>query len=90
MIHLPLFDKDFTGIDAITLGPAILCWVTKPSEKLIKHEQVHVEQWKRQPFTFHVRYFLELFRNKWKGLTWRESYLMISYEVQAREKSNAI
>ncbi len=90
MIHLPLFNKDLTGIDALTLGPVILCWVTEPSGKLIKHEEAHVEQWKQQPFTFHVRYFLEMFRNKRKGLTWRESYRMISYEIQAREKSNAI
>ena len=90
MIHLPLFDKDFTNIDAITLGPVIFCWIKEPNDKLIRHEEAHVEQWKQQPLTFHARYFWEMFRNKLKGLTWRQSYLMISYEVQAREKSNGI
>ena len=89
IISLPFFNKQTTSIDAITLGCVIIVWVKDPSNQLISHENCHVSQFKKQPFTFHARYFYEMFRNKLKGMTWRDSYLNISYEIEARAASKS-
>jgi hypothetical protein len=89
IIHVPFFSKQTTSIDAITLGCVIIIWVKDPSNQLVLHEKEHVKQWLRQPFTFHARYFYEMFRNKLKGMTWRDSYLNISYEIEARAASKS-
>ena len=85
IIRIPLFNKKDTSIDAITLCFVIIVWVKDPSDRLIKHEKRHVEQWKERPFTFHVRYFYEMFSNKLKGMTWRAAYESISFENEARD-----
>lgn len=90
LIHIPIFDKNTTSIDAITIGPVIFMWIKNPNKRILLHELCHIRQWKRQPFTFHIRYFYEMFRNKLNGMTWREAYLNISYEKEARQRSEAL
>jgi hypothetical protein len=85
IIHIPLFNKESTSIDAITICFCILVWIKNPSITLLKHEQCHVEQWKKQPFTYHLKYFSEMIANKKENNTWRQAYLDISYEKEARE-----
>lgn len=89
-INLPIFDRKDTKIDGITLCFVIITWVKCPRAAFIKHEKIHIAQWLRQPFTFHSRYFLQMFRNKRKGMSWYEAYRAIDYEVEAREKSKEI
>lgn len=90
LINIPLFDKDKTSIDAITICFIIICWVKNPPEQLIKHENVHIKQWIKQPLTYHIRYFAAMFKNKLSGMSWREAYLAIPYEVEARNLSKKI
>ena len=85
ILHIPLFSKQTTSIDGITLFIFIFIWVKEPSKQLIIHEQQHAKQWLRQPFTFHARYFHELFKNRLSGKTLKQSYLDISYEIEARK-----
>jgi hypothetical protein len=85
ILHIPLFNKQTTPIDGITLFIFIFIWVKEPSKQLIIHEQQHAKQWLRQPFTFHFRYFYQLFRNRLKGMAWKDAYRHISYEVDARK-----
>lgn len=87
IIHLPIFDKQTTCIDAVTLGPVIIVWAKEPSDTLIRHEKEHSRQFRADPFLFYPKYFYEMIRNKLNGMSWREAYLSISYEVEAREKS---
>lgn len=47
----------------------------KSDERLIKHELRHVEQWRKERFTFHLKYFYYLYRY---------GYWLNPYEVDAR------
>jgi len=49
--------KLWGGWAAITIGPVIL--TTTLSEAVIRHEKVHVEQWKKSPILFIPRYLLD-------------------------------
>lgn len=57
-IPWPLWFRDFYGF---TLGPLIFI---KPGahESIVVHEMVHVMQFYKQPFTFWIRYLVELYR----------------------------
>lgn len=61
---------------AVTLGRTIVVHpAARLSERLIRHELAHVEQWRRQPLTFVVRY-------AWLHL--RHGYRDNPFEVEAR------
>jgi hypothetical protein len=63
----------------------IITWTKNPSASFLAHERKHVEDWKADPFLFYPKYFFELFRNRWRGMSWYEAYRAISFEVAARE-----
>jgi hypothetical protein len=86
-INLPLFYHRTTKIDGVTLCFLVITWVKSPRDMFLKHEAVHVDQWKKQPFTFHFRYFYKMMWNRWNGVSWWEAYRNISYEIEARDKS---
>lgn len=61
---------------AVTLGRTIVVHpAVRLSERLLRHELAHVEQWRRQPLTFAVRY-------AWQHL--RHGYRDNPFEVEAR------
>ncbi len=64
IIKTNIFSKFISGNNAITIGTIIFI---KPElvdrQDIIEHEKVHVAQFKRQPFTFWLRY---LFSAKWR------------------------
>ena len=84
-ISIPIFNAKSVSPDGITLGFVIITWTKQPSASFMSHEMQHVRQWKARPFTFHMRYFYELFTNKVKGMTWRTAYRNISFEKEARD-----
>jgi hypothetical protein len=84
-ISLSLFNKETTKIDGFVLCFLIITWTKNPSASFLRHESCHVSQFKKQPFSFYPKYFFELFRNKWRGMSWYEAYRAISFEVAARE-----
>jgi hypothetical protein len=86
-INIPLFKPDTFSIDGVTLCFLIVTWIRNPSAKLLRHEQEHVKQWKASPFLFHFRYFSDMLRGVLLGMSWREAYLAIPYEVEARKAS---
>lgn len=52
----------------------------------LAHESVHVMQIKRcGVFGFYSQYLWEFLMGMWCGLSWREAYLDISFEVEARD-----
>jgi len=84
-IHLPIFDKKTLKFDAITLGCFSIVLVKEPSERLLKHEQCHQEQFKDNPITFYPSYVFEFFLNLLDCEDWMEAYRNISYERKARD-----
>lgn len=61
---------------AVTLGRTIIVHPdARLSDRLLRHELAHVEQWRRAPLTFPVRYL-------WRHL--RHGYRDNPYEVEAR------
>ena len=75
-------------INAITIGSIIIYSLPKDgvSERLRRHEQKHVEQYKRDGFIrFLYRYIKEYIRYRLDGFNHYEAYYYISYEVEARE-----
>lgn len=63
-IKTNLFSRILSGNNAITIGTIIFI---KPEladrQDIIEHEKVHIAQFKRQPFTFWLRYLLS---SKWR------------------------
>ena len=78
---LPALGGRFAGIRgpaaAVALGPMILVHPrVNLTERLLRHELAHVAQWRRQPFTFPLRYL-------WCHL--RYGYAGNPYELEAKE-----
>lgn len=71
---------------AITLGLVIVIFRDE-TETLVRHELVHVMQFKKDPLLFYPKYILEFVKNLWKYKDWMMAYHNISYEIEAREKS---
>jgi hypothetical protein len=73
------------GSDAITIGSVVIVRAGHESSvHLLRHEQVHVRQWRRYGFVgFGVRYLgsYVLWRSRLKGH--RGAYLRIPMEVEA-------
>ena len=74
-------------VDAITLYPFILYRSEEPSETLIRHELVHVEQIERiGVFRFYTSYLLEYLSYRIAGDSKTTAYNKISYEKEAYAK----
>lgn len=74
-------------IYAITIGSIIIYSLPKNvvPERLRRHEQKHVEQYKRDGFIkFLYRYIKEYIKYRLDGFNHYEAYYYISYEVEAR------
>ncbi len=73
------------GADAITLGSLI---IVRPgcehSDYLIRHEHVHVRQWKRFGFfRFTTRYLGSYLRSRLRRYDHRGAYQRIPFEIEA-------
>lgn len=76
-------------VDAITLYPYIFFSDKEPSDTLIRHEMVHVDQIKYYGrFRFYVSYLLEYLSYRVRGDSNNVAYNKISYEVEAYKKQN--
>jgi len=76
------------GVAAITLYPFILFrnhkFMVRP--ETVNHERIHYMQIKRDGVCrFYIQYAYEWLRNILKGMSPREAYRSISYEVEAYE-----
>jgi hypothetical protein len=72
------------GFAGITLGPLVIVRDAEPSVHLLRHEQVHVRQWRRHgPIGFPVRYVSSylLWRLRRKGHL--GAYHRIPFEIEA-------
>ena len=71
-------------INAIVLYPFVLYCEKHPDELIKLHEQVHLDQIKRDGFwRFYVRYLLQYWQGRRLGLSHYEAYRNISYEQEA-------
>lgn len=71
-------------INAIVLYPFVLYCDPKPDPKIISHEQVHLDQIKRDGvLKFYSKYLWEYLKGRKKGLSHYEAYRKISYEEEA-------
>lgn len=73
------------GADAITLGSLIIVRrAAAGSESLLRHEQVHVRQWREHGVVrFLRRYVGAYLRWRLRGYGHRAAYLRIPFEVEA-------
>ena len=74
-------------VDGIAVYPFIFFSSKEPSETLVKHEMVHVEQiryygWVR----FYLSYLIEYLSYRVRGDSKNVAYNKISYEVEAYRK----
>ncbi|HUF49977.1 MAG TPA: DUF4157 domain-containing protein [Longimicrobiales bacterium] len=61
---------------AVTLGRTIVVHPAQElTDRLLRHELAHVEQWRREPLTFPLRYMWQQLRHGYRGN---------AYEVAAR------
>jgi hypothetical protein len=74
------------GADAITLGSLVIVRrKAAGSEPLLRHEGVHVEQWRRLGVVgFTARYVGAYLALRLRGYRHRAAYLRIPLEVEAR------
>ncbi len=75
------------GADAITIGPVIsVRRSSASSERLLRHEEEHVRQWRELGvFGFLRRYLGSYLTARFKGFGHRAAYRLIPLEVQAEE-----
>jgi hypothetical protein len=73
------------GADAITIGPLIsLREASKDSAYLLRHELVHVRQWRRHGVVgFALRYTGDYLRNRLRGYGHWGAYRRIGFEIEA-------
>ena len=72
------------GSAGITLGRLIIVKPTTPSARLLRHELVHVRQFRRLGVArFVLSYVGEYLRWRVRGYPHRGAYRRISYEVEA-------
>lgn len=73
------------GADAITLGPVISVRRRSASSAyLIRHELVHVRQWRRHGVVgFSVRYLADYLRHRLRGYGHWAAYRRIRFEIEA-------
>ena len=77
------------GSDAVTLGSLVIVRAASASsESLLRHEGVHVEQWRRLGVVgFLRRYLGDYLRLRVRGYGHRAAYLRIPLEVEAAWQS---
>ncbi len=74
-------------VDGIVLYPFVCFAAKNPSDVLIHHEMIHVDQMKRVGvFRFYYLYLKEYCACRLKGMDHHRAYLSISFEVEAYEK----
>jgi len=72
------------GSDGITLGSLVIVRRGKATPYLLRHELVHVRQWKRfGVIGFGVRYFGPYALWRLRGKDHRSAYLRIPLEIEA-------
>jgi hypothetical protein len=73
------------GADAITLGSLIIVRrAAAGSESLLRHERVHVRQWREHGVVgFLRRYLGDYLRWRLRGYGHRAAYLRIGFEVES-------
>jgi hypothetical protein len=72
------------GSDGITLGSLVIVRRGHVSPYLLRHEQVHVRQWRRHGVVgFPVRYLGSYLRWRLRGKGHRGAYLRIPMEIEA-------
>lgn len=73
------------GADAITLGPLIsVREASKDSAYLLRHELVHVRQWRRHGVIgFASRYIADYLRHRLRGYGHWGAYRHIGFEIEA-------
>lgn len=73
------------GADAITIGPVVsVRTAAASSERLARHEAVHVGQWRRYGVAgFLLRYLGAYLRWRLRGYGHRGAYRRIPFEVEA-------
>lgn len=77
-------------VDGITIYPCIFFADKNPSDTLVKHEMVHVEQIKNYGwFRFYLSYLLEYLSYRVRGDSKNVAYNKISYEIEAYKKQEA-
>lgn len=71
-------------INAIVLYPLVLFADKKPSGIIRKHEEIHLQQIRRDgPFTFYFKYVQSYLSGRVNGLNHDEAYRAIPYEQEA-------
>lgn len=77
------------GSAAITLGRLVIVRRdAAEDERLMRHELVHVRQWRELGvFRFLVQYLGAYFRGRWDGYGHQEAYRRIPLEVQAEHEA---
>ena len=86
--HFP-FIKLF-NIEAITLYPVVFFADNNPSKTLISHEQIHLNQIKKDGvLKFYSKYLFEYISLRLKGFNHHSAYMNISYEIEAYKGQDA-
>lgn len=76
-------------VDGIVVFPFIFFAEARPGVKIINHELIHILQVRREGFIrFYFNYLKEYAQFRLKGFNHAESYLSISYEIEAYEHQN--
>ncbi|MDH3753951.1 MAG: hypothetical protein OEU32_08770 [Acidimicrobiia bacterium] len=71
------------GSDGITLGSLVIV-KTDHTRRLLRHERVHVEQWRRLGVSLFLwRYVTSYLRWRWRGYPHKGAYRRIPLEVEA-------
>jgi hypothetical protein len=71
-------------INAIVLWPLVLYADTDPNPELRKHEEIHLQQIKRDGvLRFYSRYLVSYCISRWRGLSHDQAYHAIDYEQEA-------
>ena len=72
------------GADGITLGRLVIVRRGAATPSLLRHELVHVRQWRRHGVVgFVVRYVGAYLVGRVRGLSHRSAYLRIPLEIEA-------
>lgn len=78
-------------INGIVLWPFVLYAEKFPLEEVMRHEQVHLEQIRKDGvLTFYLRYLEDYLKGRANGLSHHEAYLNIPYEKEAYEKQRLV
>jgi len=80
--------KWFMGIfgwEGYTAPTKTIYFTVNPSDRLLRHEKMHVKQMEKDGIIrYHIKWFYEFIAGLFSGKSIKESYLDISYEIEAR------